>query len=49
MCDDEEEDGEETEEEEVVEEEHPHLDVAKVSLNSVMGSTPIHTMKIKRC
>lgn len=48
MCD-EEEGGEEAEEEEVVEEEHPHLDVAKVSLNLVVGFAPNNTMKIKRC
>ena len=29
------------------EEEHLHLDVAEVSLNSIMGFTPSHTMQIR--
>ncbi|KAL9409373.1 hypothetical protein AB3S75_047713 [Citrus x aurantiifolia] len=45
MCD-EEESGGEAEEEEVEEQERPHLDVVEVSLNSVVGFTPNHTMKI---
>ncbi|XP_024027885.1 uncharacterized protein LOC112093511 [Morus notabilis] len=46
VCDDEE-GVEAAEEEEWMEEEHLHLDVAEVSLNSVAGFTPNHSMKIK--
>ena len=45
VCD-EEESGREAEKEDVEEQERPHLDVAEVSLNSVVGFTPNHTMKI---
>ena len=46
VCD-EEEGGGEAEEEEVEEQERPHLDVAEVSLNSVVGFTLNHKMKIR--
>lgn len=46
VCDDEE-GRKAAEEEEFMEEEHLHLDVAEVSLDSVAGFTPSHSMKIK--
>lgn len=46
ICDDEEAKGEGEGEEMMEEEEHLHLDVAEVSLNSVVGLTPNHTMKV---
>ena len=48
VCDDGEDKSLAGEDEEDVEvEEHPHLDSIEVSLNSVVGFTPSHTMKIK--
>lgn len=47
MCDDEEDDGEEEAKGGNAEEEHLHLDMVEVSLNSVVGFTPNHTMKVK--
>lgn len=47
VCDDEEDGDKEETEVETLEDEHLHLDTAEMSLNSVVGFTPNHTMKIK--
>ena len=46
MCD-EERGGEEVKEKEVEKKEHSYLDVAEVLLNSIVGFTPNHTIKIR--